>query len=75
MFPKKNPYELTNPTLGSDYKLWSLPIGTTVIRKNLKIENKKIKNFTILEQHGNFTICKSDKYEFYLDSSIVVTIG
>lgn len=71
---QKNPYFVSQPTSGKNYKLWSLPSGTTVIREGLRILGKEVGPFEIIKQTGDVTIGKTSwDYSFHLDASLDVT--
>ena len=71
---QKNPYFVSQPTSGKSYKLWSLPIGSTVIREGLKIVGREVGPFQIVKQVGETTIGKTSwDYIFHLDASLDVT--
>jgi hypothetical protein len=72
MFSKKY-YQISEPIINNDYKLWSLSTDTIAACKNLKINGRKINSFKISSHYGNFTVCEHAGYEFYLDSSLIVT--
>lgn len=71
---QKNPYFVSQPASGKSYKLWSLPIGSSVIREGLKIVGKEVGPFQIVKQAGDTTIGKTSwDYTFHLDASLDVT--
>jgi hypothetical protein len=70
----QNPHLVNQPTPGNDYKLWSLPTGSSVIKKGLKVNNTDVGSFQIVKHDRDITICKTNwDYVFYLDSSLIVT--
>jgi hypothetical protein len=69
----KNPYLESQPVAGKTYKLWSLPVGSVVIRKGLKIAGKEVGPFEIIKQSGSITIGKTGwNWEFQIDASFDV---
>lgn len=70
---QKNPYFVSQPISGKNYKLWSLPSGTTVIREGLAILGKEVGPFEIVKHAGDVTIGKTSwDYSFHLDASLDV---
>jgi hypothetical protein len=70
---QKNPFFVSEPVSGKNYKLWSLPKGSTVIRDGLKIVGREVGPFEIIRQFGDTTIGKTNwDYEFHLDASLDV---
>lgn len=71
---QKNPYFVNKPASGKSYKLWSLPVGSTVIREGLKLSEREVGPFQIVRQSGDITFGKTNwDYEFHLDASLDVT--
>lgn len=70
---ENNPYFVSSPVAGKTYKLWSLPNGSSVVRKGLSIEGRECGPFQIEKQHGTYTVCKTSwGYHFHLDASLDV---
>lgn len=65
-----------SPKSGEMYKLWSLPIGTQVIREGLRLDGGKLVGpFEITRQGGAATFGKTSwDYEFYLGADMEVTV-
>jgi hypothetical protein len=64
------------PKTGEMYKLWSLPVGTKVIREGLRLDGDKLVGpFEITRQGGSATFGKTAwDYDFYLAADLEVTV-
>lgn len=61
--------------IGSTYKLWNLPIGSTVKRHNFMVKDKEVRSFKIIEQLGSISWCKTNwGGTFHLDASLEASL-